>query len=261
MKKKSFISLLLITLLLIGTFSACSSSGGGEKTADKDFIKSVGKGLDARWNIQYAKGDDDEDLPIEDFRKAVQAEYDAVEGYKSASFEDSVLQEKALKYINIMNECLENIEYAYAENEEYLKWSDLYDQRTVLIKDFADNYDLKVSDKNKKYLDELVADGKAAGAQAKQKEAVEGLVKNLEFELVENDYGWKTYEAILDNTTDYDIISLDLDISLLDSEGVIVKTEYSNVENVSKGQKAKVEFNTEAEFDRIEPIINYLEAK
>jgi len=257
MKRKSFISLLLITLLLIGSFSACSSSGGGEKAADKDFIKSVGKGLDARWNIQYADEDDDS---IDTLRKAIQAEYDAVEEYKSASFEDSVLQEKALKYINVVNDCIENVEYARS-TDEYQKWLDIYNERTIIIKDFVDNYGLTVSDKNKKYLDELVADGKTAGAQAEQKEAIEGLVKKLEFEQIENDYGWKKYEAILENTTDYDIVHLQLDISLLDSEGVIVSTENASADNVAKGQKARVEFSTDAEFERIEPIIDYLEAK
>lgn len=257
MKKKSFISLLLIALLLIGTLSACSSSGGGEKTADKDFIKSVGKGLEARWAITDAK----EELTVEDMKKAIQVEIDAVEKYKSASFEDSVLQEKALGYINILNESMENVEYFFSTDEGSLKWDDIYNQRTMMIKDFVDNYGLTVSDKYQKDLDELVANGKTAVAQAQQKEAIEGLIKKLEFEQVENDYGYKKYEAVLDNTTDYDIVTLELDISLLDSAGVIVATEHSYIENVSKGQKAKVEFQTDAEFERIEPIISWLEAK
>jgi len=88
------------------------------------------------------------------------------------------------------------------------------------------------------------------------------LVDSIEFELKEDDgYGWRTYEAIIENNTDYDIENLSLDLSLLDKDGVIVKTEYASVDNVSKGQKARLEFTTDEEFDRVEPIINYFEAK
>jgi len=257
MKKKSLVSLLLITLLLIGSFSACSSSGGGGKASDEAFIKSVSKGLEARWKLQDGQKDSN---TVDSMREAIQTELDAVSEYSSATFEDSVLQEKAIKYINVLKDCLDNVEY-FVSTEEYDKWEEIYDQRTILIKDFVDNYGLTVSEKYQPNLEELVANGKTAGAQAAQKEAIEGLVKKLEFEQVENDYGWSKYEAVLDNTTDYDIVHLQLDISLLDAEGVIVKTEYASVDNVAKGQKAKVEFSTDAEFDRIEPIINWLEAK
>ena len=258
MKKKALFVLLLLVVFSFGILASCSSSSSDEpKYADKDFIKSVSKGLEARWKLQDAQTDDS----VENLKKAIQAELDEVAEYKNATFEDSVLQEKALKYINVLNESLENAEY-YKSVDEYQKWGDIYDQRTIILKDFVDNYELKVSDKYQSTFDELIANGKTAGAKTAQKEAIQKIVDNLEFELKEDDgYGWKKYEAIFENTTEYEIVELGLDLSLLDEDDVIVATEYAHVDNVSKGQKAKVEFSTDKSFERIEPIINYLEAK
>ena len=260
MKKKAVLLLMLIAIVSIGMLASCSSGSSGDEPnyADQDFIKSVSKGLEARWKLQDGQKDSS---ATESMREAVQTELAAVEEYKSATFEDSVLQEKALKYINILNDSIENVEY-YNSSNDYQKWSDVYDQRTMILKDFADNYGLTVSDKYKSNLDELVANGKTAGEQTVKKEAMQKLVDSIEFELKEDDgYGWRTYEAIIENNTDYDIENLSLDLSLLDKDGVIVKTEYASVDNVSKGQKARLEFTTDEEFDRVEPIINYFEAK
>lgn len=259
MKKKSIFVLLLIAIISFGMLASCSSTSSDEPHySDQDFIKSVSKGLEARWKLQDGQQDSS---ATESMREAIQTELDAVQEYKTATFEDSVLQEKALKYINILNDCLENVEYFNA-SQGYEKWQDVYNQRTIILKDFADNYGLTVSDKYKTNLDELVANGKAAGEEANKKDAMQKIVDKIEFELKEDDgYGWRTYEAVIDNTSDYDIESISIDVSLLDKDGVIVETAYVSADNVSKGQKAKVEFSTDAEFDRMELILNWFEAK
>lgn len=259
MKKRSLFVLLLIAIVSIGMLSSCSSTSSDEPHySDQDFIKSVSKGLEARWKLQDGQKDSN---ATESMREAIQTELDAVEEYKTATFEDSILQEKALKYINILNDCLENVEYFNA-TDGYDKWLDVYNQRTIILKDFADNYGLTVSDKYKTNLDELVANGKAAGEEANKKEAMQKIVDKIEFELKEDDgYGWKTYGAVIDNTSDYDIESISIDVSLLDKDGVIVGTQYTSADNVSKGQKAKIEFSTDKEFDRMELILNWFEAK
>ena len=258
MKKKSVFMLLLITIFSIGMLVSCSSTSSDEPHyADQDFIKSVSKGLEARWKLQAEQSDSN---TLESMKEAVQTELNAVEEYKTAAFEDSVLQEKALKYINVLNNCLENVEYFVSSND-YDKWTAIYNERTILIKDFVDNYGLTVSDKYQDSLGQLVSDGKSAGEQAAQREAMENIVNNLEFKMKEDSYGYKTYEAILENTTDYEISTLSLDISLLDAEGVIVETAWASVENVSKGQKARLEFSTEAEFDKMQPTIDWFEVK
>ncbi len=258
MKRKSLFVTLLIAVLSFGVLASCSSSSSGEpQYADQAFIKSISKGLEARWKLQDSQADSS---TVESMREAIQKELDAVEEYKSAAFEDSVLQEKALKYINVLHDSLDNVEY-FAATEGYEKWLDVYNERTIILKDFVDNYGLTVSDKYKTSLDELVANGKTAGADKTHKEALEKIVNNLEFKLVEDDYGWKTYEAIFENSTDFDIVSISIDISLLDADGVIVETNYASVDNVSQGQKAKLEFSTDAEFEKIDPIMDWYEVK
>lgn len=254
MKKVKVLAILMTVILAIGAMAACSSSDE-PKYSDKDFMKSLAKGLEDRWDISE-KGDN----TVESYKNCIQAELDQVEQYQSATFEDSVLQEKALAYINVLKDSMDNVEYAFSD-DNYDKWSDLYDKRTMMIKDFVDNYELKVGSKYQDTLDELVANGKSAGVQADQKEAIEKLVSGLTFEMIENDYGWKKYQAVLENTTDYDIEELGLDVSLLDKDGVIVATEYASADNVSKGQKAKLEFETDQEFDKYELVVNYFSAK
>lgn len=259
MKKKLSVVLMLITVLAIALMTACSSSGSGEvKYSDEDFIKSVGKGLEARWKLQDNQKDSS---TVASMREAIQTELDAVSEYKTATFEDSVLQEKALKYINILNDSLANVDY-YGSTTDYDKWTEVYDQRTIILKDFVDNYGLKVSSTYQTNLDEIAANGKTAGDNADRKEAIEKIVKDLKFEVVEDDgYGWKTYEAVLENTTDYTIKHLSVNVNLLDSDGVIADTAYTDVDNVSSGQKAKLTFSTDKEFEKYETIVNYFEAE
>lgn len=258
MKKKSIVVLVLAAILSFGMFTSCSSSSSDEPHyADQDFIKSVSKGLEDRWALQDSQKDE---TSVDSMREAVQTELDAVEEYKTATFEDSVLQEKALNYINVLHECLDNVEY-FASDDQYEKWEAVYDQRTILIKDFVDNYGLTVSEKYKSNLEELVANGKTVGAKNEQTEAIKKIVDDLDFEVEKEEYGWKTYSAVFENTTDYEIVDLSLDVNLLDSDGVIVDTQYVSAENVAKGQKARLEFETEKSFEKYETTISFLEAK
>ena len=259
MKKKSIFIVLLVTVFSISMLAACSSSSDEPSYSDKAFINSMAKGLEARWAIIDKNGEGHEDT-VQDYKDFIQAELDQVEKYQSAAFEDTTLQEKALAYINVLKESMENVDYAFSDTD-YQKWSDIYDKRTIMIKDFVDNYGLTVSSKYQDDLDGIVANGKTAGVQSDQKAALESLVAGLQFELVENDYGWKKYEAVLENTTDYDITTMSIDVSLLDKDGVILETQYTSADNVAKGQKARLEFSTEQDFDRYELVLDYFEAK
>lgn len=257
MKRKSIFTILLIAIVSICMLSACGGASGGEpKPADQDFMKSLAKGLENRWDVSDSLTEN----TVQGYKDCIQAELDQVEQYQSATFEDTTLQEKALAYINVLKESMENVDYAFSDTD-YQKWSDIYDKRTIMIKEFVDTYGLKVSDKYQKTLDELVANGKTAGVAATQKEEIEKLVSKLDFEVTKEDYGWKTYQAVLENTTEYNIKNLSLEISLLDADGVIVSTQYCNADNVSKGQKARLEFETDETFDKYEVVLDWFEAE
>ena len=260
--KKLLITILALALLFsMGLLSGCSSSSSDDevKYADQDFIKSMQKGLEARWALTNKAPDGPG--TIEEMQSYIQAELDQVEQYGSATFEDTKLQEKALKYINVLKDSYENAGYSLSD-KDYDKWQEYIDERAVLIKDFADNYGLTVSDQYQANFDEFLANGEAVNTRSEQEKAVKKLVKKLDFKVVEDDgYGWKTYEAILDNTTEYEIKDLSLEINLLDEDGIIIDTMYTDANNVAKGQKAKMSFETDKSFKKLKKIISWFEVE
>lgn len=48
---------------------------------------------------------------------------------------------------------------------------------------------------------------------------------------------------------------------MIDSDGVTVGTEYAFTSNWDKGDKAKIEFMTSEDFDKIEVIESYIETE
>lgn len=256
MNKLMTIIISILLLFSIGSFAGCSSSGGSDY-ADQDYIKSMAKGLEARWDLND-KYEDQEDTK-DTMEEYIQAELDQLTQYESASFEDTKLQEKALAYINCLKDSKEHLEW-YFSDENYDKWDEIYNERAVLIKDFVENYGLTVSSKHQATLDEFLMAGKEASEASEQEDAINKIVQKLEFEVTEDDgYGWKTYQAVFDNTTDFDIENVSIDVNLLDEEGTIVETQYVYGDNISKGQKAKMEFETDVSFDRIELKVDYFE--
>lgn len=155
--KKMGIVLMLIASLAVGIMVSCSSGGSSEvKYSDEDFIKSLAKGLEARWDIGLKQSNEGKEKPtVQGYKECIQAELDQVEQYQDAAFEDNILKEKAQAYINMLNESMDNVEYAVSETE-YQKWADIFNQRTLMIKDFVDNYGLTVDSEHQKLLDEVL---------------------------------------------------------------------------------------------------------
>lgn len=226
----SGIILLFVVSMVLLTGCSGGSSGSDVKYADQDYLKSMAKGLENRWALNDR--DEGKEITVAMMKEYIQTELDQVTQYESATFEDTQLQQKALEYINVLKESLEKVDY-YVSNDHYEEWADVYDRRTVIIKEFVDNYGLTVNSKYQDTLDELLANGNAVSAENDKRAAFEKIIKDLNFEVKEDDgYGWKTYAAVFENTTDYDVESISLDISLLDSDGVIVSTEYASLDNV-----------------------------
>lgn len=260
MTKKVFVAFICIALALcMGTFYGCTSETETQY-ADEAFIQSMAKGLEARWKLATKDEGKLTNDTIESTITCIQAELDQLTQYESARFEDTKLQEKAIKYINCLKDSKENVSYRFSDDyDEYEKWQEIYKTRTVLIKDFVENYGLTVSKEYQSTLDEFLAKGKSVEKSKNEKTAIQKLVTSLEFKQTKNEYDWKMYEATLENTTEYDIKSLQIDVSLLDKEGTILETRYVFAENVSKGQKAKLKFDTNTDFEKLELILDYYE--
>lgn len=261
MKKTKFVSIIVCLLCAMLVFSSCTSNNESEpKMSDTDFIQSMSKALENRWAMSTKDEENGKDVTVEMMNKYIQAELDELTPYETAQFEDTKLQEKAIRYINCLKDSKEHIEYYFSDNyEENEKWYDIYNTRSVLIKDFVENYGLTVSKKYQNTLNEFLTNGKSVESQEDKEKAMKKLVDSLEFKQVKDDGYWKTYQATLNNTSEYDIKYVSIDISLLDKNGTIIGTEYANAENVSKGKKALLEFNTDEEFSKIEMILDYYE--
>lgn len=90
--------------------------------------------------------------------------------------------------------------------------------------------------------------------------AVKSLVDSIQFQMVNDDgYGYKTYQAIVENTTDIDFETFSVNINLLNGEGVIVESFYDSVTNFGKGVKAQLEFSTDKEFASTQVVADWWE--
>nr|WP_243460922.1 FxLYD domain-containing protein [Clostridioides difficile] len=92
-----------------------------------------------------------------------------------------------------------------------------------------------------------------------QKKKIDAMVKGIKFEKVKDEYDWKTYQATVENTSDLDLQDFYLDINLIDKDGVIIETQTSTSVNGTwkKGQKVRLEFNTDKNFEKIEWTPHY----
>ena len=99
MKKelKILMMILTISLMIVG----CSKK---DSYCDKDFLKAMAQGLDARWNIQDVQFETGSEEHYNQYTKYVDAELSKVKKYKDEKFKDSKLQELAIQYINQLKE-------------------------------------------------------------------------------------------------------------------------------------------------------------
>ena len=59
------------------------------------------------------------------------------------------------------------------------------------------------------------------------------------------------YQSTVDNKTKYDLESIQIAVKLLDKDGVTISDELISVENWNKGEKKKIDFSTDKEFNQI----------
>ena len=270
----------LLASCMIGTgllFTGCSGSQQESKQeeeihyADEDFVKDMAKGLEARWTLneqdESKEGYDAIDLQSSEYKDMmisyINAELDCIGKYKDEKFEDSKLQEEAISYINLLNDHIEICDYIPVDYYgKYLEeFQPIYDGRSKIIQDMADNYGLTVSDKFQSNLDEFKTNSKLVQEKDAQEQAIDSMLSNITFEEVPDEYAgdWKTYQGVVENTTGSDFSTFAVNINLLNADGVIVETAYDQVSNFTNGAKAQFEFSTEKEFTSTEVTVQYYE--
>lgn len=270
----------LLASCMIGTgllFTGCSGSQQESKQeeeiyyADEDFVKDMAKGLEARWTLneqdESKEGYDAIDLQSSEYKDMmisyINAELDCIGKYKDEKFEDSKLQEEAISYINLLNDHIEICDYIPVDYYgKYLEeFQPIYDGRSKIIQDMADNYGLTVSDKFQSNLDEFKTNSKLVQEKDAQEQAIDSMLSNITFEEVPDEYAgdWKIYQGVVENTTGSDFSTFAVNINLLNADGVIVETAYDQVSNFTNGAKAQFEFSTDKEFTSTEVTVQYYE--
>lgn len=265
-KFKAMAALSVCGCLILGGCgtTATNTSGSAQSQtayADEEFIQSLSDGLEARWelNNKYAtQYDEDEflygsDEHIDLYTSYVEAELAEISQYKDADFKDTALKEKALAYIQAVEDQKEAIGYINVDDVKYAEsWEDAYSERAKLLDDFVNTYGLTVSKEVQATLDDMQNKATLVKKDESKDQAVQDMLSAAKLELVERESDWKTYEAVIENTTGMDIADLPVNINLLDEDGVIVSTEYDQISNLKQGQKAKITVMTDQSFETAE---------
>ena len=182
----------------------------------------MSKGLQARWKLnkedEAKVGFDEILVNSEEYQEMmnnyIQAELDYVEKYQNEKFEDSNLQEIAVKYVNLLKQHKDACQYMTDDYDKYLE------EFQQTLNDFLTNSQLVTEQEN---------------AEA----AIQKMIDTIQFEEVEDNGGYKTYRAVVENTTGIDFDTLNITINLLNSDGVIVETRQHMIMLVlsHRGQK------------------------
>jgi len=245
MKKRLFSVILCV---IIATFlAACGAGGASEKTVEESFISAAAKGLQARWDISTKQDEEGGTSTAESFVSCIDAELNEISDFKEAEFEDETLGNLAKEYIGILEKSKELANDYYDKNYETFanEYNPMNKRRSQIITTFSEDYQLPIDEDHTDTLNTFIADAKLTNA-------VQDIISSTTFELKEDDYGWKTYEAVVENTTDKTFENFWFDINLVDNDGVVVETQNTYTENWKPGDKHRFKFSTEAEFDKIE---------
>ncbi len=202
----------------------------------------MSKGLQARWKLnkedEAKVGFDEILVNSEEYQEMmnnyIQAELDYVEKYQNEKFEDSNLQEIAVKYVNLLKQHKDACQYMTDDYDKYLE------EFQQTLNDFLTNSQLVTEQEN---------------AEA----AIQKMIDTIQFEEVEDNGGYKTYRAVVENTTGIDFDTLNITINLLNSDGVIVETAYDNVSAFAQGAKVQFEFMTDKEFTSTQVSVDWWE--
>lgn len=258
MMKKIWV--ILLSLLLLFSVAGCSSTNSEENTTltDADFIANLGKGLEARWDLS---GQDTSQMSISEeqahLTKCIDAETQRLETIDRYIFEDTELEALAQQYFNALDLQREGVQYQGTEKyTEYGQTFELgYYYRIVLINQFYQNYGLTVGKNYQTTLEDMLAEKGIAEENVAIQEYINDLSSKLDYVKDEekSDQYSTYYTALIENTTEYTIDSLEICLSFVDAEGVTVEQTSEYINDFTAGQKYKsTVYVGDTEFDHIE---------
>lgn len=252
---------LILAFIMVLSLVGCGSKKS-KSYADDDFLKSMTKGLEKRWE----KVDSDETKNIElgseqqqeEYKKAVDLELNEIKGYKDKKFKDSNLQELAIKYINQLKTSKSALKYVTVDYDKYAKiWDGVYNERAKIIAEIDNKYELKVSDKYKNDLKNMKTESESILDKEDLENSVSEMIKSVKLKTISSDDLFSEYAVILENKTDTKFTTFELSIKLKDKDGVIVDTMYDSTSNWEPKTKVKFSFTTDQKFKSYEIVPSY----
>lgn len=220
------------------------------KLTDEDFVKNLSKALEARWEIASMEEYSDdklESMSISEFQKAselfVDSELEEIGEIENYEFNDKKIEEIANTYIKALRLQKEGVKYR--GTDEYLlldqTWSLGYYYRAICINELYKSYELSIKEKYQKTLDDFIAESDYANKFVSFQEFVDDVSEKIEYTKDdEKSDEWSTYyTALVENTTEYIIDGIDIEISFIDSDGVIVYQTTDYLQNIKPGAKVK----------------------
>ena len=259
--KKTALLFLAIALLLSGCASPASEPPAVEEPAptatpeppderktDEEFVAAVSRALQARWDV--SAGYSPADLAAMSaaeyqsyLRACVDAEEKELGSIVDYRFLDADLASLAQQYYHALSLQRGGAEYARtsALAEYNATWVLGYNYRVAALWDLTRDFSLKVEKDYSSRLEELLA----AHHEAKKQVAFREMTDRLPGELVyepdpaASDEPRTCYVGWITNTTGYDIKSLSIGISFLDSDGNILAQTTDWISDLHAGQRAR----------------------
>ena len=261
MKKRTVLLLTAIALLLSGCAAPASEPPAeaepaptatpeppDERKTDEEFVAAVSRALQARWDAaaEYSAADLAAMSAAEYqsyLRGCVTAEEKELGSIVDYRFFDADLAALAQQYYHALSLQRNGAEYARtsALAEYNASWVLGYNYRVAVLWDLTQDFSLKVEKEYSPRLEELLA----AHHEAKKQVAFHEMTARLPGELVyeadtaASDEAQTCYVGWITNTTEYDIKSLSIGISFLDSDGNILAQTSDWISDLHAGQRAR----------------------
>lgn len=250
---------------VVETSSVAEQKKENEKLSDVDFIVNVGKALDARWELSNSKDYSDEAFEkmtsgesVKASTELVESEINVIGDLSLYEFADDDLREIAECYVNALELQLEGAKYRYTDNyEKYDEtWGLGYNIRCVCINKLYEEYGLTVDKKNQAILEDFISEAEECQRSVDLRDFIINLPETIEY--VKDEENSDEYElfytAIIENTTNYEINSIDINVNFLDKDGIIVCQDFDYIQNLKPGAKIRSQVCCFEDIDKVESV-------
>lgn len=208
---------ILFAVLIVISLFLCSSAINKAITYDNDFIISLAKGLDKRWEDASSNYEDTTAY----YEKATQFELSEVGRYKERTFKDNKLKKLAIEYINVLED---SKELTSKENNHFSsdRWVEYRRKRYELILDIHSRKKIPVQDTRN------LRDILDIGIKVKQKneiiQALKKIFKGNNFTISKSSENSDELNCsgTFENTTDYYLSYVPMTIVAYNKNGKVI---------------------------------------